>query len=125
LARESGRPVMSFSADAMDALLKHSYPGNARELRNLVERAVLLCDRESISLEHLPANLLNSECYSVGDLVSLEKISDLHIRRVLASTRNYEAAAQVLGINSITLWRRRKRYGLTAAPTERRAPGMS
>jgi two-component system, NtrC family, response regulator AlgB len=115
-ARESGRCVTGFTPDALDALSKHSYPGNARELRNLVERAVLLCDGPDIGLEHLPPNLLNAEAYRVGDLVSLEKISDLHIRRVLASTRSYEAAANVLGINSITLWRRRKRYGLTALP---------
>lgn len=115
-ARESGRQVIGFTPDALDALLKHSYPGNTRELRNLVERAILLCEGERIGLEHLPPNLLNMEAYRVGDLVSLEKISDLHIRRVLASTRSFEAAASVLGINSITLWRRRKRYGLKAAP---------
>jgi NtrC-family two-component system response regulator AlgB len=124
-ARESGRIVTGFTPDAMDALKKHSYGGNVRELRNLVERAVLLCDHDQIALEHLPPNLLNAEAYRVGDLVSLEKISDLHIRRVLASTRNFEAAAQVLGINSITLWRRRKRYGLTAAPPRNGAPATS
>lgn len=121
-ARESGSLAATFSDDAMDVLCKHSYPGNARELRNLVERAVLLCDGTEIGLEHLPPNLLNAEAYRVGDLVSLEKISDLHIRRVLASTRSYEAAANVLGINSITLWRRRKRYGLKALPPQNVAP---
>ena len=114
-ARVNRRPVIGFTADAIDALKRHSYPGNLRELRNLVERAVLLCDDERIGLRHLPSNLLNSEGYAVGDLVSLEKISDLHIARVLASTRSYEAAASVLGINSITLWRRRKRYGAALA----------
>lgn len=113
---ESGRRVRAFSTDAMDTLLRHTYPGNVRELRNLIERAVLLCEGDEIALEHFPPNLLNAEAYRVGDLVSLQKISDLHIRRVLACTRNYEAAATVLGINSITLWRRRKRYGLKADP---------
>jgi NtrC-family two-component system response regulator AlgB len=121
-ARESRRHVTGFTNDAMDALLKHSYPGNVRELRNLVERAILLCDRDRISLEHLPPNLLNTDPYHVGDLVSLDKISDMHIRRVLACTRSYEAAANVLGINSITLWRRRKRYGLAATPPKRPGP---
>ena len=124
-ARESGRHVSGFTRDAADALRKHSYPGNVRELRNLIERAVLICDREHIGLEHLPPNLLNAEAYRVGDLVSLEKIGDLHIRRVLASTRNYEAAANVLGINSITLWRRRKRYGLTPLANHKSANGTS
>ncbi|HSU68005.1 MAG TPA: sigma-54 dependent transcriptional regulator, partial [Tepidisphaeraceae bacterium] len=124
-ARESGRHIVSFDSDVLDALRKHSYPGNVRELRNLIERAVLLCDGEQIGLEHLPPNLLNAEAYRVGDLVSLQKISDLHIRRVLASTRNYEAAASVLGINSITLWRRRKRYGLTPDEPKRGAVAPS
>jgi NtrC-family two-component system response regulator AlgB len=124
-AKESGRNVAAFDRDASDALMKHSYPGNVRELRNLIERAVLLCDRDQISLEHLPPNLLNAEAYRVGDLVSLEKISDLHIRRVLACTRNYEAAATVLGINSITLWRRRKRYGVKASPPANGHPSPS
>lgn len=114
-ARKNRRPLLGFTSDALDALMKHSYPGNVRELRNLVERAVLLCEGDCVDLPHLPSNLLNGDAYRVGDLVSLEKISDLHIRRVLASTRSYEAAASVLGINSITLWRRRKRYGAAAA----------
>ena len=122
-SKQKGHATLGFTPDAMDALLKHSYPFNTRELRNLIERAVLLCDGEQIGLEHLPPNLLNTEAYHVGDLVSLEKISDLHIRRVLASTRSYEAAASVLGINSITLWRRRKRYGLPPAQTNQAEAG--
>ncbi len=111
-AREHGRSVAQFSNDALDALERHSYPGNSRELRNLIERAVLISRGHQIELENLPANLLNTDAYHVGDLVPLEKITDLHIRQVLASTRSFESAAAVLGINSITLWRRRKRYGI-------------
>jgi NtrC-family two-component system response regulator AlgB len=109
-AREHARPPTRFSSDAMDALKRHSYPGNSRELRNLVERAVLISRGDQIELENLPPNLLNTDAYHVGDLVPLEKITDLHIQQVLASTRSFESAASVLGINSITLWRRRKRH---------------
>jgi NtrC-family two-component system response regulator AlgB len=113
LGRQHGRRTIAFSTDAMDALRKHAYPGNSRELRNLIERAVLICTGDQIELRHLPANLLNSPgVYSIGDLVALETITDLHIRRVLASTRSFESAASILGINSITLWRRRKKYGI-------------
>lgn len=112
-ARQNNRSAVSFSSDAMDALLRHSYPGNSRELRNLIERAVLLCPGSRIELGHLPANLLNGPgVHAIGDLVPLETITDLHIRRVLASTRSFESAASILGINSITLWRRRKKYGI-------------
>jgi NtrC-family two-component system response regulator AlgB len=48
----------------------------------------------------------------VGNLVSLEKIEEEHIRRVLASTGSLQEAAEVLGIDQATLWRRRKQYGL-------------
>jgi len=111
-AREHGRQVTEFSKDSIDALKRHSYPGNSRELRNLVERAVLISRGRQVMLENLPANLLNADACRVGDLVPLQKITDLHIRQVLASTRSFESAAAVLGINSITLWRRRKRYGV-------------
>jgi NtrC-family two-component system response regulator AlgB len=109
-AKAHARPPTRFSNDAMDALKRHSYPGNSLELRNLVERAVLICRGDQIELQNLPPNLLNSDAYHVGDLVPLEKITDLHIQQVLASTRSFESAASVLGINSITLWRRRKRH---------------
>jgi NtrC-family two-component system response regulator AlgB len=122
-ATQSGRHVTAFTADAMSALLQYSFPANVRELRNLVERAVLLCDGDRIALRHLPPNLIHNEACRLGDLVSLETISDLHIRRVLASTPSYEAAASVLGINSITLWRRRKRYGLNDVPLRRSTNG--
>jgi NtrC-family two-component system response regulator AlgB len=112
-ARLHGRPIAGFDPAAMEALQEHSYPGNDRELRNLIERAVLLCPGNTLKPEHFsltPTNGNGHGC-SVGDLVPLETVTDQHIRRVLASTHSLEAAAAVLGINPSTLWRRRKRYG--------------
>jgi two-component system, NtrC family, response regulator AlgB len=112
-ARLHGRPITAIDPAAMEALLEHSYPGNDRELRNLIERAVLLCPGSILTREHFslaPTNGHDNGC-SVGDLVPLETVTDQHIRRVLASTHSLEAAAAVLGINPSTLWRRRKRYG--------------
>jgi NtrC-family two-component system response regulator AlgB len=48
----------------------------------------------------------------VGNLVSLDKIEEEHIRRVLAATKSLQEAAEVLGIDQATLWRRRKQYGM-------------
>jgi NtrC-family two-component system response regulator AlgB len=48
----------------------------------------------------------------VGDLVPLETIEEMHIRQVLAATRSLEEAARVLGMDPVTLWRRRKKYGV-------------
>jgi NtrC-family two-component system response regulator AlgB len=45
-------------------------------------------------------------------MISLEKLEELHIRRVLAATKSLDEAAEVLGIDAATLWRRRKKYGI-------------
>jgi NtrC-family two-component system response regulator AlgB len=117
--RESHRAIGGFTSAAIDALEKHSWPGNARELKNVIERAVLVCKEDEIGIEHLPANLLNSPCsYSIGDLVPLEIIEDLHIRKVVASTRTIASAANVLGVHSGTIIRRMKRFGRDTASNQ-------
>jgi NtrC-family two-component system response regulator AlgB len=108
--RENHRPIAGFSVDAMHALCRHDWPGNSRELRNVIERSVLLCGGDFIGLEDLPPNLLKEERpYSLGDLVPLETIEEIHIRGVLATTGTIKGAAAVLGINPSTVARRLKR----------------
>ena len=119
--RERQRPAAQISTDAMHVLQKHSWPGNTRELRNVIERAVLLCDGDTIGVRHLPPNLLNSApSFTIGDLVSLDEIEKMHILKVVESTRSLRRAAAVLEIDSGTLCRRMKRYegedGLQAEP---------
>jgi NtrC-family two-component system response regulator AlgB len=112
--RENHRVIAGFSTDASYAMSKYSWPGNGHELRNVVERAVLLCKGERIGIEHLPPNLLNSApAYSVGDLVPLETIERSHVMQVVASTRSLRRAASILGVDSSTLCRWMKRYGAT------------
>jgi NtrC-family two-component system response regulator AlgB len=109
-SRENPRLVSSIHPDAMHALCLYTWPGNARELRNVIERAVLLCQGDQLTCEHLPPNLLRGESgYSIGDLVPLETIEGMHIRRVLDTTGTIKGAAAVLGINPSTVarWLRR------------------
>jgi NtrC-family two-component system response regulator AlgB len=109
-SRENHRPILGIRGEAMHVLATHTWPGNTRELRNVIERAVLLCDKDYIELEHLPPNLMLEErAHSVGDLVPLETIEEMHIRSVLATTGTIKGAAAVLGINPSTLSRRLKR----------------
>jgi NtrC-family two-component system response regulator AlgB len=104
---------LGFTEGARAALRGYDWPGNVRELRNAVERAVLLCSGEEIGAECLPMNLAPVEpAPNIGDLIPLEKIEEMHIRRVLAATKSIEEAGKVLGMDSVTLWRRRKRYGI-------------
>jgi two-component system, NtrC family, response regulator AlgB len=64
-------------------------------------------------VEYLPERFLDSEeSVRPGDLVSLEKIEEMHIRRILASTKSLQEAAEILGVNQATLWRWRKKYNI-------------
>ncbi|HEY8748360.1 MAG TPA: sigma-54 dependent transcriptional regulator [Tepidisphaeraceae bacterium] len=107
------RNINSFSDEASNAMQNYDWPGNVRELRNVIERALILCQGERIGLEQLPDNLKPGLSTSqLGDRITLEQLEELHIRRILASTRSLDEAADVLGIDLATLWRRRKKYGI-------------
>ncbi|HEX4792683.1 MAG TPA: sigma-54 dependent transcriptional regulator [Humisphaera sp.] len=112
-ARQTRRPVVGFSEAAIDELCRHSWPGNIRELRNMVERAVLVCRGEKIEPSDFPLGGLNRvNAVALGDPVPLDMIEELHIRGVLASTPSLDSAAATLGLDTTTLWRRRKKYGI-------------
>ncbi|MEW6531408.1 MAG: sigma-54 dependent transcriptional regulator [Thermodesulfobacteriota bacterium] len=102
-----------YTEEARAAILNYEWPGNLRELRNLCERAAILCQSEYVGIEHLSDKMKTAEpTLRIGDPVSLASIEEGHIRRVLASTKSLQEAAEVLGIDQATLWRRRKQYGI-------------
>jgi NtrC-family two-component system response regulator AlgB len=110
-----GKPVIGFTDEALAALRGYSWPGNIRELRNVVERALILCSGDRIGVDQLPANLAlrqSSTTAEVGDSVTLDQLEESHIRRVLAKSKSLDEAAETLGIDVATLWRRRKKYGI-------------
>lgn len=107
------RRFLGFSVEAQKALKAYPWPGNVRELRNVIERASILCPSDRVGIEHLPATLSpRDEPPRIGDSVRLERIEEEHIRRVLASAKSLQEAAEILGIDQATLWRRRKQYGI-------------
>jgi NtrC-family two-component system response regulator AlgB len=110
-SRVNHRSILGFTNEASEALKRYTWPGNVRELSNVIERAAILCRADCVGLESLPPNLaLGDSVTSIGDKVSLEKIEEQHIRRILASTKSLQEAAEVLGVDQATLWRRRKKY---------------
>ncbi|OGD17664.1 MAG: sigma-54-dependent Fis family transcriptional regulator [Candidatus Aminicenantes bacterium RBG_16_63_14] len=112
-ARRNHRAFLGFSDEALSVLREYPWPGNVRELSNVIERAVILCRGERIGPEFLPPRLAPADaCPQIGDPVSLEKVEEQHIRRVLAVTRSLQDAAKLLGIDQATLWRRRKKYNI-------------
>ncbi len=113
-ARQSAKAVTGFTPEARAALERHAWPGNLRELRNAVERGVILTAGSEVGLADLPAQLgaPPARAVEVGGAATLDEVEAEHIRRVLASAPTLDDAARTLGIDPSTLYRKRKRYGL-------------
>jgi NtrC-family two-component system response regulator AlgB len=106
------RPALRFSPEVETILRNYNWPGNVRELRNAIERAVVLASCDTILPEHLPDSLFRqpAETAAPSGPRNLEDMERELIIRVLAESATLEDAAQTLGINVSTLWRKRKRY---------------
>ena len=113
-ADELGRDEVDLTPDAEQALRAYQWPGNIRELRNVLERAVLLGDRCPIERRHLYFSETSVERPSEADLnLTLEELERRHIERVLRREQgNVEQAAKNLGIPRSSLYQKIKRYGL-------------
>jgi NtrC-family two-component system response regulator AlgB len=110
---QNHKAISGYSDEAMRALREYEWPGNIRELRNVVERAAILCASGVIGVEHLPDSISpHAPPVELGDAVPLAVVEENHIRRVLAATKSLQEAADILGIDQATLWRKRKQYGL-------------
>lgn len=112
-ARTNHKKVTGFSGAAREALLNYAWPGNLRELRNAVERGVILSRGPEILPEVLPDTLRAAGVYppNCGGC-TLEELEKQHIRRVIEAAASFQEAAEKLGIDQTTLWRKRKQYGL-------------
>ena len=116
-AAQCRKRIAGFSPQAEQALHRYEWPGNLRELRNVVERAAILAEGETIQLLDLPEEinrLLEGQSSDVllGGDFTLEDLENEHIRRVIRRVKKRKYAAQILGIDSVTLYRKRKRFGL-------------
>ena len=105
--------ITGFSKDTESLLSNYEWPGNIRELRNTIERAVILGSSSLIEKTDLPGNIVSvaNEAY-LGDRISLAAVEELHIRKILAKTSSLQDAADILGIDQATLWRKRKNLGI-------------
>ncbi|TSJ77554.1 sigma-54-dependent Fis family transcriptional regulator [Rariglobus hedericola] len=112
VTRNSGlRKNRAFTPEARQVLMQHRWPGNLRELRNMVERAAILSDSDHLDVADFPifCEEGQSGIPQVGDLISLAELEEAHIREVIARTQTLGHAAEILGINQATLYRKRKR----------------
>jgi NtrC-family two-component system response regulator AlgB len=111
-ARAAGRKAMELSPEAEKALAGYTWPGNVRELRNAMERAVILWPAQVLTPEGLPERIAAQpkSLPRVGGRHTLEQLEREHILQVLKAAPTLEEAAEILGIDASTLWRKRKKY---------------
>jgi DNA-binding NtrC family response regulator len=115
---ENRKPVDAISRSVYALLERHPWPGNIRQLRNVLERAVIMCHGRTILPEHLPPELFvesggEERPQLPGPLLPLVEVEKRHIRAVLEATEwNLSRASEILGIHRNTLSRRAKELGL-------------
>jgi PAS domain S-box-containing protein len=136
-ALKTGKPIREVAPRAMAALRDHDYPGNVRELQNLIERAFVLCHGPRIELGHLPGEIGHGRATAAAAALAKRKPSERAVLRaeppvgkpkgtsdpvgqklldaLAAHGWNRATTARSLGIGRNTLWRRMREYGLLAA----------
>ncbi len=124
LSKENSIPAKNFSDEAMNFLMGYEWPGNIRQLQNVVERCLVLVQEQTISVDNLPPEIRDEESQfkSAVDLLpveldlagTLEKIEAALIRRALVRADLVQVkAAEILGISKSLLQYKLKKYGIT------------
>jgi NtrC-family two-component system response regulator AlgB len=121
-AEQCTRKLEGLSSEAIACIRAYAWPGNLRELRNSIERAVILAKHDKLFPEDFPAELRGQNTVTVlsngenvpqvGSLISLDKLEEAHMRKILERTPSLSEAAEILGIDQATLYRKRKKIGL-------------
>ncbi|MEC5127337.1 sigma-54 dependent transcriptional regulator [Verrucomicrobiales bacterium BCK34] len=119
-AEQTSRPINGFSESGLTRLVSHDWPGNLRELRNAIERAVILARGNQLDDVDLPTPEAaikqtdgeNSTAVVPGGDVTIDQLEEEHIRRVLARSKTLQEASEILGIDQATLYRKRKKLGI-------------
>ena len=112
---KSEKNITGFSDEAIGMITSYEYPGNIRELENIVEHAVSMAQGQVINVENLPMDLMEYDLFTFHNqnekLKTLEEIGKEYIHWVLDRVENKKTeAAKILGIDRVSLYRKLKRF---------------
>jgi two-component system response regulator AtoC len=132
-AEENGKPLSGMTSEAMEALQSHSWPGNVRQLRNVIERMVVLSRGDRLTLRDIPSDLRETgagasgpPALRLGKGATLAEAERALIVQALDASHGHRArAARQLGISRRTLHRKLNEYGLREEPPDRPPPAGS
>ena len=116
---EQGKRIQGISQAALALLMRHPFPGNVRELQNIIEHAVVLCRSERIEIDCLPAQLVEGGLASskTQSKSTVSPLLDAEAQAILRTLREHDGhrgkTAAALGIDKSTLWRKMKKYAIT------------
>lgn len=115
LASRAGKSIREIAPGALDVMKSYPWPGNIRELRNVLEHAIIMTEGDAIREGDLPAFLRSmpagNGAADFGEL-SLSELERRHIQGLLERKSDLGTVAKILGIGRTTLWRKMKEYGL-------------
>lgn len=108
-----GKNISSINKEALSKLKEYTFPGNIRELKNIIERAVVLAAGSELQADDLPEEIFESKTINENSSDTLKEIERQHILKTYAESNNNKTlTAEKLGIGSVTLYRKLKEYGI-------------
>jgi PAS domain S-box-containing protein len=110
--QKSGKAITGISPEAVARLSVHAWPGNVRELRNAIEYALVLCPEGEIGVQHLPPKIVSDNiCPPPPEPAAAYEREQL-VRALRQAGGNQSAAARLLGVSRVTVWKRMKKHGI-------------